>query len=462
MSELTDQSWFWPAVGVGIALPVSLVVLGELHATLVRRASPAARTVLLLRNYVIPAAALLLLLTQVGEVDTDASGPRVVATALGFLVILFVLSGLNVVLFRTARPGTWRRRLPSIFIDLARLLLVVIGLAVLFSWVWGADVGGLFAALGVTSIVLGLALQNGIGSVVSGLLLLFEQPFAIGDWLEAGGVRGRVVEVNWRAAHIDTGHGIQIVPNAELAGSSFLNLSRAARPFPCTLTLSFAASDPPHEVLRVLLETAADLSLLVPGAGASAVPVGGGTYELALPIASPSHEGEARSTLLTRLWYAARRAGLHLDGEASSDLDGPDRLAAAVAALRHALRIGAAESEPLAAGATLRHYGAGETVQRTGHVPDAMLFIVDGVVSTVVEGPDGVLLPIGRLDPGEYLGLTVLTRQPVVTGAVALTETTVLAVPRPIIDALVRSRPELARELGEAIDARRRAALAVA
>ena len=94
---------------------------------------------------------------------------------------------------------------------------------------WDADVGGLFTALGVGSIVIGLALQNAVGGVISGLLLLFEQPFKIGDWLDTGGVKGRVVEVNWRAVHIDTGNGIQIVPNSTLSGASFTNLSAAGR-----------------------------------------------------------------------------------------------------------------------------------------------------------------------------------------------------------------------------------------
>ena len=84
------------------------------------------------------------------------------------------------------RPGTWRERMPSIFVDIVRLVLIVVGLGLLFSWVWGADVAGLFAALGVTSIVLGFALQNAVGSVISGLLLLFEQPFQLGDWLDTG------------------------------------------------------------------------------------------------------------------------------------------------------------------------------------------------------------------------------------------------------------------------------------
>ena len=166
------------------------------------------------------------------------------------------LSGLNTALFVNADRGSWRKKLPGIFIDIGRIVIIAVGLAVLFSWVWGADVGGLFTALGVTSIVIGLALQTAIGSIVSGLLLLFEQPFELGDWLEAGGVTGRVVEVNWRAVHIQTDAGLQIVPNATLAGASFTNLSRPTSTFTETLESTFAKEDAPATVMATLAAVA--------------------------------------------------------------------------------------------------------------------------------------------------------------------------------------------------------------
>jgi len=53
--------------------------------------------------------------------------------------------------------------MPTIFIDVARFVLIALGLAVIFSYIWGANVGGLFTALGISTVVLGLALQNSVG-----------------------------------------------------------------------------------------------------------------------------------------------------------------------------------------------------------------------------------------------------------------------------------------------------------
>ena len=152
--------------------------------------------------------------------------------------------------------------------------MIVVGLAVLFSFVWGADVGGLFTALGVTSIVLGLALQNAVGSVISGLLLLFEQPFQIGRLAPDTDGRGRVVEVNWRAVHIDTGNGIQITPNSVLASATFTNLSRPPGAHKITVDSTFAASDSPDGVCALLVHVASALPQCRTGSQPVAVPLG--------------------------------------------------------------------------------------------------------------------------------------------------------------------------------------------
>ena len=214
MTDIWVQPWFWPAVVVVIGLPVTLLVLTEIQSSLERRGSRAARIVLLLRNYVAPVGALLLLLSQARYASVDLNWTQITGTVFGFLLILVLLNGLNYALFVTAKETSWRSKVPSIFVDIVRVILILVSLAVLFSVVWGADVGGLFTALGVGSIVIGLSLQNAVGSVVSGLLLLFEQPFKLGDWIETGGLRGRIVEVNWRAVHLKTSRGVQIIPNA--------------------------------------------------------------------------------------------------------------------------------------------------------------------------------------------------------------------------------------------------------
>ncbi|MBK0296223.1 mechanosensitive ion channel, partial [Bacillus sp. S34] len=174
-------------------------------------------------------------------------------------------------------------------------------------------------ALGVGSLVIGLALQSAVGPVIAGLFLLFEQPFRLGDWLDAGGVRGRVVEVNWRSVHIDTGAGILIMPNSSLAGASFTNLSRTGGTFPVSTDVTFTTDDPPAAVVALLQRVATGLPQRYPGTQPVAVPTGGSGYTVSFEVRGPSQEGDALAQFRMWLWYAARRAGLGLDGDTTDD-----------------------------------------------------------------------------------------------------------------------------------------------
>lgn len=457
LSDILAEPWFWPAASVIVGLPIALLVLGEVHTGMVRRGTPGTHIVLLVRNVLVPLAAVIILFTQIPQEagNADFTWPKVAATAFGFVLILVLLNGLNLAIFVTAKQGTWRNRIPSIFVDIARVLLIVICLAVLFGWIWGADVGGFFTALGVGSIVIGLALQNAVGAVLSGLLLLFEQPFEIGDYILTPDGKGRIVAVNWRATHIDTGNGILVIPNSTLAGASFRNLTRASSPYEASDLVRFATDDPPQEVIEVIVEVANGLPERHPDAEASAIPTGKSWYEVSIPLTNPAKAYGTLGLFRTRLWYAARRAGLHLDRDLTDNFATPERTREHLARLAPRFYLAPEEAVALAdQGARLQRYGEGEIVQRAGAVPDGVRIIVSGTVELTVPASRGARLPVAVLGRDDSLGVTALTRQVAGAEVVAVTDLAVLFVPFAVVDSLVRTRPQLARDIGQAIDAR--------
>jgi hypothetical protein len=344
---------------------------------------------------------------------------------------------------------------PAIFVDVARFLLISVGLAIIFSYVWGAHVGGLFTALGVTSIVIGLTLQNSVGQIISGLLMLFEQPFRLGDWIETSTARGRVVEVNWRAVHIDTGSGLQITPNSVLAVASFANLSRPPGTHRIKITTVFSLDDPPDRVCETLSRVAGELPQLRTGGSPKTVPLGGLQYSTSIPLHSPADDGAAKSTFLRWIWYAARREGLHLD-DAEGEFCTPEMVEDAVrTAVAPLLRLTPADQQLLTPRAMVVRYGADEVIQHVGEVPARMTFIVAGRVRLTVPVDDGSLVPITTLDEGSFLGQTALTRQAVLANAQALGEVTVVQVGRDHIEEVLQRKPALLHEFGRLIEERR-------
>lgn len=453
--NVLGSPWFYWAVGIAIGLPIGMILLTELHDALLRRQSPLARQVALLRNYLLPLGALLLLLVQASGIPAGDIPVRILTTAFGLLVVVLLLSGLNATVFESAPEKSWRKRLPTIFIDVTRIALICVGLAVMSSYIWGVRIGGVFTALGVTSVVIGLMLQNSVGQIVSGLFMLFEQPFRIDDWLDTGTARGRVVEVNWRAVHIDTGSGIRIMPNAALATTSFTNLSRPPGPHKVAITTTFSTADAPDRVCAMLSRVARALPQLKPGSVPRTVPVGAGDYRTAIGLDSPADAGAATATFLRWAWYAARREGLHLD-DADDDFSTLERVEHALhTVVAPALRLSTEEQRSLRSAARMVRYGADEIVEDVGQVPAAMTFLVAGRVQLTATADDGTMVPISTLAEGAFLGLTALTRQPNLASAYALDEVTALEIDREHIEHLVVRAPTLLQNFGRILEERR-------
>ena len=86
MNALTSAPWFWPALFVVVGLPIALLALNELNTLLVRRGSAYVKPVALLRNWLLPAAALYLLVDQLNRTadgSAHATWAKVVATLVG-------------------------------------------------------------------------------------------------------------------------------------------------------------------------------------------------------------------------------------------------------------------------------------------------------------------------------------------------------------------------------------------
>ena len=455
ITDIFDEPWFWPAVAVIIGLPVALLVLGEVQTSMQRKGTPGLTIVTLARNVLAPLAAVIILFTQIPQADLDGfTWAKVAATAFGLVIVVILLSGLNLAIFVTAKQGTWRNRFPSIFVDIARVLIIAISLAVLFGWIWGADVGGLFTALGIGSIVIGLALQNAVGSVLSGLFLLFEQPFELGEYIVTSAGRGRVVAMNWRATHLDTANGLLIIPNSELAGGSFTNLTRASSPFEASDVYRFATDDPPQKVVELMVEVAEGLPERHPDEQPYAVPLNKARFEVNIPLTSPSKRYMTLGLFRTRLWYAARRAGLHLDRDLTDNYATPERALSNLLRLAPRFQISREEAEAMLDQVRIERYGEGELVQKAGVVPDGIRVILEGVVELQVPALQGGNVPVVQLKRDDLLGLTALTRQAVGASATALDDVAVIYIPVAIVDTLVKTRPGLARDIGSAIDYR--------
>lgn len=259
MSSIVQGSVsFWAAVLI-VLLPVLIIAAGELQERLRQRESPLVQPVATIRNWVLPLAALYALVVLVFEADPERLGPRLIGTALIVAVAIAVLQFIAYVTGRARErakvPGT--RAVPQLLLALPRLLALLAAGWILFTVVWSVDLTGLFAALGVTSIVISVALQDTLSGLASGFLLLGDRPFNPGDWIEVNDIEGRVLDINWRSSRIQNRNGdLIVVPNSLLAGATIANFAEPARLHRVVVPVQVAYSNPPTRAKDMLLAAA--------------------------------------------------------------------------------------------------------------------------------------------------------------------------------------------------------------
>ena len=107
----------------------------------------------------------------------------------------------------------------------------------------GIDIAPLIAGLGVTGFIVGFAFQESLGNLASGLMLLLNSPFKIGDYIEAAGHAGAVNELNLMATTLTTPDNKKIViPNRAIWGGSIVNYTALeTRRVDMTVGISYSA-----------------------------------------------------------------------------------------------------------------------------------------------------------------------------------------------------------------------------
>ncbi|MGM4916283.1 mechanosensitive ion channel family protein [Tardiphaga sp. 804_B3_N1_9] len=146
-----------------------------------------------------------------------------------------------------------------LILDMA-VAVIYLGVALsVMGFVFGMPIATLVTTSGVVAVILGLALQNTLGDVFSGIALTLGKAYTIGDWVQlSDGTAGRVTETNWRSTNLLTGaNNIVMLPNSMLARQGLTSLSRPDETHQITLSVRFAAGQRPRfveDVMRSVLQ----------------------------------------------------------------------------------------------------------------------------------------------------------------------------------------------------------------
>ncbi len=143
--------------------------------------------------------------------------PHAAFRVLGMAAGVLFCANLLILILGVLKPNSHRGRtlvtlLQSLLRYLAAIVVLCWGLSIL-----GVNVTTIVASVGIVALIVGFGAESLIADVVTGVFMLFENQYNVGDIVEVGGFRGTVREIGIRTTSIvDNGDNIKIINNSDM------------------------------------------------------------------------------------------------------------------------------------------------------------------------------------------------------------------------------------------------------
>ncbi len=171
--------------------------------------------------------------TAVLTTGITGTASKVVNSVMAAVIVLIVLRTIDVIIetWGITMAKKTKTNLDDVLLPLFHKIINVIFVIIALLWIlkiWGIDIGPYLAGVGISGIVLGLALQDSLKNIFGGITLILDKTFQPGDKikLESGEV-GMIHEIGLRSTKLTTfDNEIIYIPNGYLANSRIQNYTR--------------------------------------------------------------------------------------------------------------------------------------------------------------------------------------------------------------------------------------------
>jgi len=371
---------------------------------------------------------------------------------------------------------------PRLLRDLMTVIIYLIAVTGIIGLVFQKDVTGFWAASGVAGLVLGLALQNIIVDIFTGLAVNIDRPFKIGDWITihgSDGFTGKIVETNWRTTRLENEvNNIIIVPNRQLSTAVVTNYYAPDQRSRHETSFIFDFAVPTERVRRVILAGAKaamgkrkellekpEPSVIVNAMNSTDV-----EYKVRYWLTpwNSMAPGMARNYVVTSILEHLTQAGLYpaypkqdifyaelpervLDSKSVEDRT---QLLGRIEMFEH-LEID--ELRDLATNMALRSFSNGERLIEQGAAGESMFILSEGLLHAFINtNGSEEKLRVGEINPGQFFGeMSLLTGEPRSASIVAATDVVVHEITKDHITKLLTKRPEIANSISKVVAHRR-------
>ncbi len=391
--------------------------------------------------------------------------------ALWMLLFIVFIRGINALIFGFAYRLRKGYEAPNLVRNTFSIIAYIIIFIILFKRFYpNVDLGALFTTSAIFGVIIGLALQDTLGNLFSGISLQADKPFQVGDVITVGQFTGVVESVTWRGIKLRTFQNHIVLISNSSAGKEAIEVCPRENLNARLVFFNTLYTDSPAKTIHVVREAVREADNVSPkirpivrikNFNDSSV-----DYEVKYWLEDYSKFNDTDALVRQRIWYAFRRAGLNfafptrtllVERKSKGDVmraDGSefiDRLNA----VDIFAPLSAEETARLAKNSVRRVFAPGETVIRSGDQGSSMFVVHEGRVSVQIND-NGTARTVTVLNEGDFFGeMALFTGEPRTANVVADEETEVLEIGFQAMKHLFDTNPDLVEALTHTIAERR-------
>jgi len=236
-----------------------------------------------------------------------------------FLFLSFLLIAMGYPIARLLLPSQaqlTRGGVPPLIRGLLVAVIAFVGMFVLLSWSFPTlSLTPVFVTSGALSIVLALAVQDLLANLLAGIVLSFEKPFKVGDWVHVGDQEGEVSHISWRATRIRTRQNDYVwIPNTVSTKQKLTNYSQPSSLHMLKIHVGVTYETPCALAAAALEEAAAHTQDVLkspqPEAHFHDYADSSLVYELRVWIDNYESAPAVESDVRKQIWYSFKRHGI--------------------------------------------------------------------------------------------------------------------------------------------------------
>jgi small conductance mechanosensitive channel len=177
-----------------------------------------------------------------------------VLTFLAFYLLWFLLNKLAALVLKKTNLDKTTQAFANTALKYAVLIIGAIqALAAI-----GINTASLIASLGIAGLTIGFAARDALSNLISGLLILWDRPFVIGDLVEVDGQYGQVERITLRSTRVVTVDGKMLaVPNTSIVNTTVTSYTNYPN-LRVNIDVAVAVSENIERVRKIILDLVKD------------------------------------------------------------------------------------------------------------------------------------------------------------------------------------------------------------